>query len=83
MADFTYVPMAGGGFGYTAFVRRLRRAGARLGLLADQKHRVRQTRDPRRGDASSRERLPLRGDTIHHSDAGSQYTAMHFTACAR
>ena len=24
MADFTYVPLAGGGFGYTAFVRRLR-----------------------------------------------------------
>jgi putative transposase len=27
----------------------------------------------------AREGHPLSGDTIHHSDAGSQYTAIHFT----
>jgi putative transposase len=26
----------------------------------------------------AREGTPLRGDTIHHSDAGSQYTSVHF-----
>jgi putative transposase len=80
VADFTYVPMAGGGFDYAAFV-----IDAYAGLVpgwdcsltkntAFVERAIRAAAMRR-----ARERLPLRGDTIHHSDAGSQYTAMHFT----
>jgi putative transposase len=80
VADFTYVPMAGCGFDYTAFV-----IDAYAGLVpgwdcsltkntAFVERAIRAAAMRR-----ARERLPLRGDTIHHSDAGSQYTAMHFT----
>jgi len=60
VADFTYVPMAGGGFGYTAFVIDAY-AGLIPGweMLADHAHRVRRTRDPRRGDASGARRAPV------------------------
>jgi putative transposase len=72
VADFTYVPMAGG-FGYTAFV-----IDAFAGVIAGWEcstskqtafveRAVRQAAAQRR-----REGHPLRGATIHHSDAGSQ-----------
>lgn len=54
MADFTYVPMAGGGFDYAAFV-----IDAYAGLVPGwdcsltKNTAFRRTRDPRRGDASS------------------------------
>jgi putative transposase len=78
VADFTYVPMAGG-FGYTAFV-----IDAFAGVIAGWEcstskqtafveRAVRQAAAQRR-----REGRPLRGATIHHSDAGSQYTALRF-----
>jgi transposase InsO family protein len=78
VADFTYVPMAVG-FGYTALV-----IDAFAGLIVGgecslSKHTafvesaIRQAVALRR-----RQGHPLAGDTIHHSDAGSQYTAVHF-----
>jgi len=52
--------MAGGGFGDTAFVIDAY-AGLIPGweMLADHAHRVRRTRDPRRGDASGARRAPV------------------------
>jgi putative transposase len=78
VADFTYVPMTEGRFGYTAFV-----IDAFAGLIPGwqcsmSKHTtfvestIRQAAGRRR-----REGHPLRG-TVHHSDAGSQYTSVHF-----
>ena len=59
VADFTYAPMAGGGFGYTAFVIDAY-AGliAGLGMLADEEHRLCRARDPRRGRAPGAGRSP-------------------------
>ena len=80
VADFTYVPMAGGGFGYTAFV-----IDAYAGLIPGwecslTKNTAFVERAIRAAAARrAREGRPLSGVTIHHSDAGSQYTAIHFT----
>jgi putative transposase len=73
VADFTYVPMDGGGFGYTALV-----IDAFAGLItgwecslpketAFVERAIRQAAALRR-----RQGRPLSGATIHHSDAGSQ-----------
>jgi transposase InsO family protein len=78
VADFTYVPMVVG-FGYTALV-----IDAFAGLIVGwecslSKHTafvesaIRQAVSFR-----SRQGHPLAGNTIHHSDAGSQYTAVRF-----
>jgi putative transposase len=78
VADFTYVPMVSG-FGYTAFV-----IDAFAGMIAGWEcclskqtafveRAVRQAAARRR-----REGHPLAGSTIHHSDAGSQYTSLRF-----
>lgn len=78
VADFTYVPMLSG-FGYTAFV-----IDAFAGLIAGWEcstskqtafveRAIRQAAAYRR-----RQGRPLDGQTIHHSDAGSQYTAVRF-----
>ncbi len=79
VADFTYVPMAGGGFGYTAFVidayAGLIPAGnarCQTSVFVERAIRAAAMRRAREGHA-------LTGDTIHHWDAGSQYTAIHFT----
>lgn len=58
LADFTYVPLDGGGFGYTAFVERA--------ICQDTAYRARQGHR-------------FTGETFHHSDAGSHYTATYFT----
>ncbi len=79
VADFTYVPTAGGGFGYTAFV-----IDAFAGVIAGWEcSRSKQTAFVQRAvrQAAARRRReghPLAGDTIHHSDAGSQYTSLRF-----
>lgn len=76
VADFTYVPLVVVEFVYTAFV-----IDAYAGLIVGwecsaTKHTafvesaIRQAAALRR-----RQGRPLTGDTIHHSDAGSQYTA--------
>jgi len=79
VADFTYVPLDGGGFGYTALV-----IDAFAGLItgwecslsketAFVERAIRQAAALRR-----RQGRPLAGGTIHHSDAGSQYTSVRF-----
>ncbi|MGH3627440.1 MAG: IS3 family transposase [Sciscionella sp.] len=77
VADFTYVAMTGR-FGYTAFV-----IDAYAGLIAGWECSLSKTTDfverALRHAAAFRARQghPF-DDTIHHSDAGSQYTAIHF-----
>ena len=73
VADFTYVPMRSGVFAYTAFVIDAF-AGTIVGwecstskVTAFVESAIRQGADQRR-----REGHPLQGNTIHHSDAGSQ-----------
>jgi putative transposase len=80
VADFTYVPLAGGGFGYTAFVIDAF-AGMMVGWECSLKKNTAFVERAIRAAAArlAREGHPLLGGTIHHSDAGSQYTAMHFT----
>ena len=78
VADFTYVPMAAG-FGYTAFV-----IDAYAGMITGWECSLRKNTGfverALRSAATFRARQghPL-DDAIHHSDAGSQYTAIHFT----
>jgi transposase InsO family protein len=78
-ADFTYVPLDGGGFGCTAFC-----IDAYAGLIAGWEcslskqvpfveQAVLQAAARRR-----REGHPVSADAIHHSDAGSQYTSARF-----
>ena len=80
VADFTYVPLAGGRFAYTALV-----IDAFAGLIpgwecslskqtAFVESAIRQAARYR-----ARQGNPISGDAIHHSDAGSQYTSVHFT----
>jgi putative transposase len=78
VADFTYVPLDGGGFGYTAFC-----IDAFAGLIAGWECSLsRETafvQKAIRQAAAFRARQghPLEG-AIHHSDAGSQYTSVRF-----
>jgi len=79
VADFTYVPLDGGGFGYTAFV-----VDAFAGLIAGWECSLcKQTafveRAVRQAAAlRARQGHPLGGGAVHHSDAGSQYTSVRF-----
>ena len=78
VADFTYVPMVCG-FGYTAFV-----VDAYAGLIPGWECSLRKDtgfveRALRHAAAyRARQGHPL-DDAIHHSDAGSQYTAIHYS----
>jgi putative transposase len=73
VADFTYVPMHGGGFGYTALV-----IDAFAGLIAGwecslSKETAFVERAIRQAAAlRARQGHPISGAAIHHSDAGSQ-----------
>ncbi len=77
VADFTYVPMSWG-FGYTAFV-----VDAFAGLIVGWECSLRKDRafveHALRHAAAYRLRQGHPFDeAIHHSDAGSQYTAIHY-----
>jgi putative transposase len=79
VADFTYVPLDGAGFGYTAFV-----IDAFAGLIAGwecslSKETAFVERAIRQAAAlRARQGHPIGGRAIHHSDAGSQYTSVRF-----
>ena len=79
VADFTYVPLDGGGFGYTAFV-----IDAFAGLIAGwecalSKETAFVEKAIRQAAAlRARQGHPISGAAIHHSDAGSQYTSVRF-----
>lgn len=78
VADFTYVPLHGGGFGYTAFC-----IDAFAGLIAGwecslSKQATFVQKAIRQAAAlRARQGHPL-DNAIHHSDAGSQYTSVRF-----
>ena len=76
VADFTYVRLAGGAFAYTAFV-----IDAFAGWECSMsKHTTFVERAIRQAaELRLREGKPLQNRAIHHSDAGSQYTSLHFT----
>jgi transposase InsO family protein len=77
VADFTYVPLAGGGFGYTAFVIDAF-AGTILGWECSLS---KATAFVQRAIGQAAARLRQAGVTwqpVHHSDAGSQYTSLRF-----
>jgi putative transposase len=73
VADFTYVPVDTGRFGYTAFV-----AGAFAGLIPgwecplSKKTAFVETAIRRAAAYRARQGRPFTGKEIHHSDAGSQ-----------
>lgn len=79
VADFTYVPLVGEGFVYTAFVVDVY-AGVIVGWECALVKDIRFVESALREASGLRRRQghPLQGGTIHHSDAGSQYTAIHF-----
>jgi putative transposase len=80
VADFTYVPLAGGRFAYTAFV-----IDAFAGLIpgwecsASKQAAFVESAIRQAAEYRARQGHPITGDAIHHSDAGSQYTSVHFT----
>jgi putative transposase len=79
VADFTYVRLATGAFVYTAFVIDAY-AGRIVGWECSTTKHTRFVESAIRQAAAFRARQghPLDGDTIHHSDAGSQYTSVRF-----
>jgi transposase InsO family protein len=79
VADFTYVPLVAVEFVYTAFVIDAY-AGAVVGWeCSATKHTAFVESALRQAVAlRGRQGRALTGDTIHHSDAGSQYTAVRF-----
>jgi len=78
VADFTYVPMTVE-FGYTAFIIDAF-AGLIVGWECSLSKHTAFVESAIRQAASFRSKQghPLAGGTIHHSDAGSQYTAVRF-----
>lgn len=78
VADFTYVKLVTGMFVYVAFVIDAY-AGAIIGWEAASVKQTRFVESAIRQAAALRARQGRRIDgAIHHSDAGSQYTAIHF-----
>lgn len=79
VADFTYVRLASGAFVYTAFAIDAY-AGRIVGWTCSASKEDRFVRQAIRHAAQLRvsEGNPLLGNTIHHSDAGSQYTSVRF-----
>lgn len=78
VADFTYVKLVTGAFCYVAFVIDAY-AGTIVGWEASGSKETRFVESAIRQAAAlrAREGHPLEG-AIHHSDAGSQYTSVHF-----
>jgi putative transposase len=78
VADFTYVPLDTGGFGYTAFV-----VDAYAGLIPGWECSL--TKDTGFVERALRHAAAFRARqghpfdaTSHHSNAGSHYTAIHY-----
>jgi transposase InsO family protein len=79
VADFTYVPLSAGGFGYTAFV-----IDAYAGTIAGWQVAGRADAALVRAaladavDTRRRHGQPIGVGAVHHSDAGTQYTSIAF-----
>lgn len=79
VADFTYVPMSGSWFAYTSFVVDVF-ADMIVGWECSTSKETALVESALRQAAATRTRqnTPGNGTTIHHSDAGSQYTSVRF-----
>jgi putative transposase len=79
VADFTYVPLAAGGFAYVAFV-----IDAFAGTIRGWDCSLsKETRFVQRAIAQAAAQLrrlghPIGTGAVHHADAGSQYTSLRF-----
>ena len=80
VSDFTYVRLTSGVFCYTAFVIDAF-AGVITGWNCSQSKGVQLVSGALRdaGEYRRRQGHPMPGDTVAHSDAGSEYTAVHYT----
>ena len=81
VADFTYVPLAGGGFAYTAFVSDAF-AGTSLGWECSRSRAAGFVQRAIGQAAAALRRAaggPITWRAVHHSDAGSQYTSLKLT----
>ena len=80
VADFTYVPLAGGGFAYVAFVIDAFAGTIRGWECSVSKSAAFVQRAIAQAAAGLRRAAggQLAGKVIHHSDAGSQYTSVRF-----
>ena len=80
VSDFTYVSLTSGVFCYTAVVIDAF-AGVITGWNCSQSKGVALVSGALRdaGDYRRRQGHPMQGDTVAHSDAGSEYTAVHYT----
>jgi len=80
VADVTYVPLRTGAFAYTAFAIDAH-AGTIVGWQCSMSEATTLVTGTIAQAARTRARQGhrLSGNTIHHSDAGSQYTSIHFT----
>jgi len=80
VADFTYLPLAGGGFAYVAFVIDVY-AGTIRGWECSVSKTTAFIQRAIRQASTQLARLghPVTAGAIHHSDAGSQYTSVRFT----
>ena len=77
VADFTYVPLAGGGFGYVAFVIDAF-AGTILGWECSLSKATAFVQRAIAQAAAALRRAGVTWRPVHHSDAGSQYTSLRF-----
>jgi transposase InsO family protein len=79
VADFTYVPLAAGGFAYVAFVIDAF-AGTIRGWDCSLSKETRLVQRAIAQTAAQLRRLghPIRTGAVHHADAGSQYTSLRF-----
>lgn len=79
VADFTHVRMTGSWFAYTSFVVDVY-ADMVVGWECSTSKETALVESALRQAAASRTRqnTPMDGTTIHHSDAGSQYTSVRF-----
>ena len=79
VADFTYVPLPGGGFVYTAFVIDAFAGyivGWHVSTRADAAMVARALADA--VETRHRQGHPIQPGAVHHSDAGCQYTSIVF-----
>jgi putative transposase len=79
VADFTYVPLSGGGFAYTAFIIDAYAADI-VGWAVATRANASLVRKALAFALETRQREghPVNPGAIHHSDAGTQYTSVAF-----
>jgi putative transposase len=79
VADFTYVPISGGGFVYTAFVIDAYAGDITGWHVATRPNQAMVSRALTDAvETRTRQGHPITAGAVHHSDAGTQYTSIAF-----